>query len=102
MPQLIPEPFSFNTAEFTKLYDQEQQTTKSTTPTLVTAPATGSITNGATAVSAITESMVANTVQSGIIASERRRQKAGDAFDAQMAKLVLEVSDIHKRSGTHG
>jgi hypothetical protein len=61
---------------------------------LVTLPATGSITNGATAVSAITESMVSNTVQSGIIAFERRRKIADDIFDAQMAKLVLEVSDI--------
>jgi hypothetical protein len=89
--------YSFNTAEFPKLYDHAQQTTKSTSPTLVTAPATGSITNGATAVSAITESMVANTVHSGIIAFERRRQKADDAFDAQMAKLVMEVSDIQKQ-----
>jgi hypothetical protein len=33
-------------------------------------------------------------MQSGVIAFERRRKIADDIFDAQMAKLVLEVSDI--------
>jgi hypothetical protein len=50
--------------------------------------------NRATTVSAITESMVSNTVQSGITAFEKRRKIADGRFAAQMAKLVLEVSDI--------
>jgi hypothetical protein len=38
--------------------------------------------------------MVSNTVQPGIRAFEKRRKIADDRFAAQMAKLVLKVSDI--------
>jgi hypothetical protein len=90
--------YSFNTAEFPKLFDTDhQKATTSPSPTLATSPASGSITNGATAVSAITESMVANTVHSGIIAFKRRRKVADKAFDAQTAQLVLEVSEIQQK-----
>jgi hypothetical protein len=89
--------YSFNTAEFPKLFDQDPKAPMGPPPTLVTAPATGSVTNGATAVSAITESMVANTVHSGVLAFEQRREAADDAFNSQMAKLVLAVTDIQQQ-----
>jgi hypothetical protein len=82
--------YSFNTAEFPKLFDSD----KSLSPTLATSPVTGSITHGATAVSAITETMVSNTVKSSITEFEKRRKVTDAVFDARMARLELQVGDI--------
>jgi outer membrane murein-binding lipoprotein Lpp len=69
-------------------------TSPSHSPTISTAPATGSVLNGTNAVSAITEGMVSHTVQSSITAFEQKRKIAYDAFDARMAKLETQVDDI--------
>jgi hypothetical protein len=63
--------YSFNTGEFPKRVDPVGNT-HSHSPTLSTAPVTGSVLNGHTAVSAITESMVSHTVKSSITAFETR------------------------------
>jgi hypothetical protein len=69
-------------------------TTKRHSPTISTLPVTGLVTNGATAISAITESMVSHPVKSSITAFETIRKIADDAFDARMAKLEIQLDDI--------
>jgi hypothetical protein len=84
--------YSFNTAEFPKLFDAATDP-KHHSPTLVTAAATRSFT-GTTAVSAITEGIVSNTVKSGITAYEQRRKAADDLFATRMDRLETTVDDM--------
>jgi hypothetical protein len=85
--------YSFNTMEFPTLHDPK--TKQSTVSTAATDPATGSISNGAaTAVSAITESYVSNTVRSSINEFSNQPKLANDAFEARMSKLEQHVKHI--------
>jgi hypothetical protein len=83
--------YAFNVTEFPNL----SSTNKSTA---TTAQETASIANGnATAVSAITEGYVSNTVKSSITEFENRRKSMDEIFEARMATLEKQVGNINHR-----
>jgi hypothetical protein len=66
--------------------------------TATTAQETGSTEQGpATAVSAITESIVSHTIKSGLTEFENRRKLADDAFALRMRTLEKQVGNINKQ-----
>jgi hypothetical protein len=85
--------YTFNSTEFPQLPDTDKPANRSSTVT--TAQETGSVTKGAaTAVSAITEGLVSNTVRSSITEFENRRKIADDASNDRMNRLKEQVGAI--------
>jgi hypothetical protein len=85
--------YSFDATAFPNL-----PTSDKTKSTATTAQATRSIfTNPATAVSAITEDMISNTVRTSITEYEQRRKTADDASDARMKRLEKHVGAMDQQ-----
>jgi hypothetical protein len=85
--------YTFNSTEFPHLPDNDKPANRSST--VITAQETGSVTKGtATAVSAITEELVSNTVRSSITEFENRRKLADVASNDRMNRLEQQVGAI--------
>jgi chaperonin cofactor prefoldin len=85
--------YSFDAQEFPQLLNQDK-TSKSTA---TTAHETNSfLASPTTAVSAITEGMVSNTVKSSLSEYEKRRKVAADASELRMKRLEQQVGSINQ------